>query len=155
MAEFGAEPKGRGRRLCLVVSRFNPMVTERLLEGARREALRHGVAEEDVDVVRVPGAWELTGAVGRVLDRGYDAVVALGAVVRGETPHFDYICQGVTAGLARLSATSGVPISFGILTTDDLEQALARAGGAAGHKGAEAAAAALEMAELFRRLEAD
>lgn len=152
MTEFRGELEGTGRRICVVVSRFNPMVTERLLEGALGELRVRGVADSDVDVVRVPGAWELTAAVRKVAGRGYDAVVALGAVVRGETPHFDYICQGVTQGLTRLSAKLDAPIAFGVLTTDDLAQALARTGGQAGDKGAEAAAAALEMSDLFRQL---
>lgn len=154
MPEFRGEPVGQGRRICLVVSRFNPMVTERLLEGARGELLARGVPESDVDVVRVPGGWELVSASARAVEAGYDAVVALGAVVRGETPHFEYICHGVTAGLSRLCAEGGVPVAFGVLTTDDLRQALARAGGDAGNKGAEAAGAALEMCDLFARFPA-
>lgn len=153
MPEFRGEPTGRGRRVCVVVSRFNSMVTERLLQSALGELEDRGVPEEDVDVVRVPGAWELTSAVRRALDGGgYDAIVALGAVVRGQTPHFEYLCRGVTAGLASLCAGGSVPIAFGVLTTDDLEQALARAGGDAGDKGVEAASAALEMADLHRRM---
>lgn len=151
MTEFSGEPAGEGRRVCLVVSRFNPMVTERLAAAARAELLRRGVREERIDIVHVPGAWELTAGVRRALARGYDAIVALGCVVRGETPHFEYVCEAATSGLVGLQRAHDTPIAFGVLTTDDLQQALARAGGEAGSKGADAARAALEMCSLFDR----
>lgn len=152
MTEFRGRPRGSGRRVCIVASRFNAMVTDRLLEGARRALGEAGVAEAAVDVVSVPGAWELTPAVRAATHRGYDAIVALGCVVRGETPHFDYICRAVTDGLTALNREQDVPIAFGVLTTETVEQGMARTGGRVGDKGAEAARAALEMADLLDRL---
>ena len=139
---------GRGRRLCILVSRFNSRVTERLLEGAARTALECGVAEEDVEVFYVPGAWELPLAARFAGARGYGAIVALGCVIRGETAHFNHVSRAATDGLARVQLDSGVPIGLGVLTPDTLEQALARAGGELGNAGAEAARAALRMADL-------
>lgn len=155
MMEFAGRPVGGGRRFCLVVSRFNQLVTSRLAEEARAELLRHGVGEEAIDVIHVPGAWELTSGVRRALARGYDGIVALGCVVRGETPHFDYICRSVTVGLTALCRESETPIAFGVLTADTMAQAMARAGGEAANQGASAAQAALEMADLFARLDRD
>ena len=152
MAEHRGRPEGRGRRVCIVVSRFNLMVTERLLEGARAELARKGVAEEDVDVIHVPGAWEITAAARLAAERGYDAIVALGCVVRGETAHFEYICRSVTHGLTELALRGTPPIGFGVLTTDTVAQALDRSGGEVGDQGASAAAAALEMADLWARV---
>lgn len=147
MSVFRGEPDGAGRRFCLVVSRFNRLVTERLADGARRALERHGVDPGDVDEVSVPGAWELPWAARRVAGSGYDGLVALGCVIRGETPHFDYVCRGATDGLAALAA-DGVPVGFGLLTCDTHGQAVARAGGEAGNKGEEAAMAVLEMVAL-------
>ena len=152
MSEYSGGHAATGRRFCLVVSRYNRVVTERLLEGARSVLLRHGAREVDVDVARVPGAWELPSAVRRAARGGFDAVVALGCVVRGETPHFDYICQGVTYALARLAVTEEMPITFGVITADTMEQALDRVGGRQGHKGEEAALAALELADVLEQL---
>ena len=152
MSEYSGGHAATGRRFCLVVSRYNRVVTERLLEGARSVLLRHGAREVDVDVARVPGAWELPSAVRRAARGGFDAVVALGCVVRGETPHFDYICQGVTYALARLAVTEETPITFGVITADTMEQALDRVGGRQGHKGEEAALAALELADVLEQL---
>lgn len=147
MGVVQGEPDGTGRRFCLVVSRFNRIVTERLAEGARRTLERHGANSDDVDEVRVPGAWELPWAARRAARSGYDGLVALGCVIRGETPHFDYVCRGATDGLAALVA-EGVPVGFGLLTCDTHEQAMERAGGDAGNKGEEAALAALELVAL-------
>lgn len=147
MGVIQEKPDGTGRRFCLVVSRFNRLVTERLAEGARRALERHGVDPGDVDEVSVPGAWELPWAARRVARSGYDGLVALGCVIRGETPHFDYVCRGATDGLAALAA-DGVAVGFGLLTCDTHDQAVARAGGEAGNKGEEAALAALELAAL-------
>lgn len=152
MTEYLGRPEGTGRRFCLVVSRFNQIVTSRLAQEAHAELVRRGVREEDIDVVHVPGAWELTSGVRRALAKGYDGIVALGCVVRGETPHFDYICQAATTGLTALCREQDTPIAFGVLTTDTLAQALERAGGEAGNQGASAAQAALEMCDLFHRL---
>lgn len=152
--EFHGEATGAGRRVCVVVSRFNPMVTSALLDGAREELLRRGVADERIEVVWVPGAWELPVAATAAASRGYDAIVALGAVVRGETAHFDYICKAVVEGLTHLQLRERIPISLGVLTTDTLAQALERAGGSVGHAGVQAAQAALEMCDLLERLDA-
>jgi 6,7-dimethyl-8-ribityllumazine synthase len=155
MAEFTGMPRGEGRRFAVVGSRFNSDITTRLVEGAVDCLVRHGVAFEDVDVVWVPGAWELPTAVERLMasDR-YDALVAVGAVIRGETPHFEYIATEAVRALGSLQREFNIPIGFGLLTTNDDEQAAARAGGAHGNKGWDAALAALEMADLFARLDA-
>jgi 6,7-dimethyl-8-ribityllumazine synthase len=154
MAEFIGVPSGAGRRVVIVAARFNEHVTQKLVEGAIECCLRHGATFEDVDVLWVPGAWELPPAVAKALqtDR-YDACVALGAVVRGDTPHFDYVAGEASRGLAAIQGEFGVPVGFGLLTTDTMEQAEARAGGAHGNKGWDAALAALEMADLFGRLD--
>ncbi len=142
-------PDAAGRRFCLVVSRYHASVTGKLEEGARRELLALGAAEDMIEVVRVPGAWELPWAARRAsATRRFDAVVAIGCVIRGETPHFDYVCRGATDGLASLAAEGGVAVGFGLLTCDTTRQAEARAGGAVGNKGAEAARAAAELCEL-------
>ena len=153
MTEYEGSTRGDGRRILLVVSRFNELVTEKLLEGARSCLLQQGVPEEGLDVVRVPGAFEIPGVVGVALRRGgYDGVVALGCVIRGETPHIDYVAGEAARGLQSLAVTHDTPIGFGILTTDDRAQALARAGGDRGNKGWEAALTTLEMIDLYGRL---
>lgn len=154
MAEFIGVPSGAGRRIVIVAARFNEHVTQRLVDGALDCCLRHGARLEDVDVLWVPGAWELPPAVAKALqtDR-YDACIAIGAVVRGETPHFDFVAGEASRGLALLQGEFGVPVGFGLLTCDTMEQAEARAGGAHGNKGWDAALAALEMSDLFGRLE--
>ena len=129
-----------GLKFALVVSRFNSFITERLLEGALDCLRRQGVAEDDLMVARVPGAWEIPVAVKRLAQaKTYDGVICLGAVIRGSTPHFDYVAAEVSKGIAQVSLESGLPISFGILTTDTLEQAIERAGSKAGNKGFAAA----------------
>ena len=155
MSDLEGTPRGEGKRIAIVVSRFNELVTERLLEGAVGSLREHGVAEDDLLVVRVPGAWELPGTVAAVLRTGdWDAVVALGCVIRGETPHFDFVAGEAARGLQELALREPpVPIALGLLTTDTREQALARAGGDRGNKGWEAALTALEMADLYERLE--
>ena len=156
MPEFTGAPRGNGRRFAVIASRFNEPITSKLLDGARDALARHGVAADDVDVVWVPGAWELPAAARRLLasDR-YDALVAVGAVIRGDTPHFDYVAGEASRGLAQASVDFERPIGFGVLTCDDTEQAIARAGGSHGNKGWDAAIAALEMADLFSQLDAD
>ena len=153
MTEVKGRRDGVGRRVCVIVSQFNVMVTERLLEGALESLAEDGVSPADIDVLRVPGAWEIAPAASRAVGRGYDAIVALGAVVRGETAHFDYLCRTVTDGLSRLQERTGIPVGFGIITADNLSQALERSGGQVGNLGQQAARAALEMADLFRRLD--
>ncbi len=154
MPEFTGAPRGNGRRFAVVGSRFNESITRALADGAVDALVRHGAAFDDVDVVWVPGAWELPAAVRRVLasDR-YAAVVAVGAVVRGDTPHFDFVAGEAMRGLADASAEADVPVACGLLTTDDMAQAAARAGGEHGNKGWDAALAALEMADLFALLD--
>jgi 6,7-dimethyl-8-ribityllumazine synthase len=155
MAEFTGSPEGRGRRVAVVVARFNQSITQRLLDGALDGLVRHGVAFDDIDVAWVPGAWELPAAARRLLgsDR-YTALVALGAVIRGETPHFDFVAGESARALSQAAAEFDVPIGFGVLTCDTMQQADERAGGAHGNKGWDAALAALEMADLFDRLDA-
>src|SRR5689334_17799755 len=153
--EFSGAPRGQGRRCAVVVSRFNEMITQRLVEGALDALVRHGVAFDDVDVFWVPGAWELPAAARRVAaSERYDALVALGAVIRGDTPHFDYVAGEASRGIANASVEFEIPIGFGVLTCDTMAQAEARAGGEHGNKGWDAALAALEMADLFDRLDA-
>lgn len=155
MAEFSGSPNGAGRRCAVVASRFNESVTKRLVEGALDALTRHGVAFDDADVIWVPGAWELPGAARHLAaTERYDAIVAVGAVIRGETPHFDYISNEAARGLSQAIAEFDLPIGFGLLTCDNLAQAEARAGGDHGNKGWDAALAALEMADLFDRLDA-
>lgn len=147
--------EARGVRVALVVSRFNDFVTEKLLAGAVDCLDRNGGGAADRTVVRVPGAWELPQAADRLARRGgLDAIVALGAVIRGETSHFDWICHEVARGLGDVARRRDLPVIFGVLTAETAEQALARAGGDKGNKGWEAALAALEMAGLYRRLDA-
>lgn len=156
MTDFEGVPLGRGRRVAVLVSRFNEAITRRLERGAVDALLEAGVADANLDIIRVPGAWELPAAARSALgtDR-YDAVVAVGAVIRGETPHFDFVASAAARGLADAAAEYDTPIGFGLLTCDTLEQAEARAGGSHGNKGADAAHAALEMVDLRGRLEID
>jgi len=145
---------GQGLSLAIVVSRFNRLVTERLLAGARDALARHGVDQEKVDVAWVPGSLELPLAARRLAERGrYDAIVCLGAVIRGETPHFDYVASQAAAGISRVALDSGVPTIFGVITANSLEQALERAGGKAGNKGYDAVVTAIEMANLLEQVE--
>jgi 6,7-dimethyl-8-ribityllumazine synthase len=154
MAEFSGTPSGHGRRFAVVASRFNESITQRLVDGALDAFVRHGASFEDVDLVWVPGAWELPAAVRRLLvTERYNAVVAVGAVIRGDTPHFDFIAGEASRGLSTAGADFDVPVAFGLLTCDTLAQAEARAGGEQGNKGWDAAVAALEMADLFDRLD--
>lgn len=142
-----------GFRFGLVVSRFNESITARLRDGARAALAEAGAGPDDVQEYWVPGAFELPQAARELADTGrFDAIVALGCVIRGETPHFDYICGAVANGLMTASGDTGVPMAFGVLTTDNEEQAVARAGDGRDNKGFEAAAAGIEMAQLFRRL---
>jgi 6,7-dimethyl-8-ribityllumazine synthase len=152
--EINGDLNGAGKRFAILVTRFNSLVTEQLVAGARDCLLRHGVAEDDMDLYRVPGAWELPAVAARVVGLGkYDAVVALGCVIRGGTPHFEYVAGEATRGLGMVARQASVPVSLGVLTTDTVDQALERAGTKAGNKGWDAALSALEMAELFKRME--
>lgn len=142
--------EAKGFRFGLIVSRFNSFICERLLEGAIDTLVRHGADDNQLAVVRVPGAFEIPLVAKKMAASGkYDAVIALGAVIRGGTPHFDYVCAEVSKGVASVSLDSGVPVAFGVLTTDSVEQAIERAGTKAGNKGAEAAMSAIEMVNLL------
>ena len=145
------EPGGDGLRIGIVVARFNQAVTDGLLAGALEALERHGVASDAVDVAIVPGAFELPLCAQRLAATGrYDALVCLGAVVRGETPHFDYVAAEAARGVGEVARRFDLPVSFGVLTTDDMAQALARAGGGHGNKGFDAAVTALEMVHVLR-----
>jgi 6,7-dimethyl-8-ribityllumazine synthase len=142
----------RNLRIGIVVSRFNEFITEQLTKGALARLEERGCPLENIQVVKVPGAWELPLAAKQLVSRGYHAVIALGAVVRGDTPHFDYVAGVTSDGLSRVSLETGVPIAFGVLTTDNMQQAMDRAGGKSGNKGAEAADVAVELANLLQEL---
>ncbi len=154
MAELSGTPRGQGRRVAVVASRFNEPITRALVDGALDALVRHGTAFEDIDVFWVPGAWELPLAVRAAMaSERYDAVVAVGAVIRGDTPHFDYVAGEASRGLADATIESEIPLGFGLLTCDTIQQAEERAGGAHGNKGWDAAVAALEMADLMQHLD--
>ena len=144
---------GEGRRIGIVVSRFNEFISGRLLEGAMDCLRRHGVDDEKISIAWVPGAFDIPAVAKRMGDSGaYDAVVCLGAVIRGATPHFDYVASEVAKGVAQAGMQSGVPIVFGVITADSLEQAIERAGSKAGNRGYDAAHGALELADLYVRM---
>lgn len=144
---------GSGLRIAIAVSRWNDMITNRLLEGAQDGLLRHGVAADHIDIAWVPGSFELPLVCRRLAESGrYDAIIALGAVIRGATTHHEHVAAAASSGIAQVSLQTGVPCIFGVITTDNIEQAIERAGTKAGNKGFEAATAAIEMATLLRRL---
>jgi len=141
-------------KFAILVARFNSFIVESLLEGAVDTLKRHGVAEESIEIIRVPGAFEMPIAAQRIAaTKKYDAIIALGAVIRGGTPHFDYVAGECVKGLSQVSLNADVPVSFGVLTVDSIEQAIERAGTKAGNKGGEAAITALEMVNLFAAME--
>jgi 6,7-dimethyl-8-ribityllumazine synthase len=143
----------KGLKFGIVVSRFNEFISQKLLSGALDTLSRHDADEEKIDVVWVPGSFEIPYAAAKMAENGkYDAVICLGAVIRGDTPHFDYIAAEVTKGIAQVGLKSGVPTIYGVITTDTLEQAIERAGTKAGNKGTDAANSAIEMANLFKQL---
>lgn len=153
MQQFQGKMIGTGLRFAFVVSRFNELITSRLVEGAKDALTRHGVRHQDLTLYWVPGAWEIPLVVREIALQGQvDAIIALGAVIRGDTPHFDYVASEASKGLAHVSLEQRVPVAFGILTCDTLDQALARAGSKAGNKGVDAALSALEMADLLREI---
>lgn len=142
-----------GMKVAVVVARFNNYITDRLLEGALDALRRAGATDGDVTVVKVPGSWELpVAAKALAAQKRYDAIVALGAVIRGDTPHFDYVAGQAATGLASVQQETGVPVAFGVLTTNTVEQAIERTGGKSGNKGYDVAMTAIEMADLVRRL---
>jgi len=150
---FEGQLSATGLRFAIVVSRFNSFITERLLAGANDALRRTGAADDMVDVVKVPGSWEVPLVAGELArQHRYDAVICLSCVIRGETPHFDYVAAEAAKGVAHVSAETGVPVAFGVLTTNTLEQAIDRAGTKSGNKGFDAAMTAIEMANLMRTL---
>jgi 6,7-dimethyl-8-ribityllumazine synthase len=156
LATFEGRLWGQGLSIAIVASRFNELVTRALLTGAQDGLARHGVEPEGVDVAWVPGSFEIPLTARKLAESGrYQAVVCLGAVIRGETPHFDQVANQASSGIARVALDTGVPVIFGVITADTLEQALERAGGKMGNKGYDAAVAAIEMANLMRGLRPD
>ena len=153
IASFQGSLEAADLRIGVVASRFNSFITEELVNGALRVLAERGCPEKNILLVKVPGAWELAIAA-KYLAPTCDAIIAIGAVIRGDTPHFEYVAGGAADGLNRVSLDSGVPIAFGVLTTDDMQQAMDRAGGKSGNKGAEAAEVAIELANLLRQLKA-
>ncbi len=144
---------GKEDKFCIILSRFNDFIGAKLLSGAVDELKRHGVADENIDVARVPGAFEIPVIAQKFAQTGkYNAVIALGAVIKGSTPHFDYVSSEVAKGVAQVSLQTGVPVAFGVLTTDNIEQAIERAGTKAGNKGSDAAKTAIEMANLVKNI---
>jgi 6,7-dimethyl-8-ribityllumazine synthase len=145
---------GSGLKIGIVVGRFNEFITSKLLGGAQDALKRHGVSEDDVDIAWVPGAFEISLIAQKMANsKKYDAVITLGTVIRGSTPHFDFVCNEAAKGVSATALNSGIPVIFGVLTTDSIEQAIERAGTKAGNKGWDAATAAIEMANLCRTIE--
>jgi 6,7-dimethyl-8-ribityllumazine synthase len=156
MIEHHGRLRADGKRFGIVVGRFNEFITRQLLEGARDCLVRHGADEDAIEAFWVPGAWEIPAALRRLAAaERFDALIALGAVIRGGTPHFEYVSGQVAAGVAAVGAATEVPVVFGVLTTDSIEQAIERAGTKAGNKGWEAALAAIETVDLFTRMDDD
>lgn len=153
MSNFEGMLLGKGLKFGVVVSRFNEFITRKLLEGAQDALLRHGVSEDDIDIAWVPGAFEIPLVAQKLAEtKRYDAVICLGAVIRGATPHFEYIAAEVTKGIARAGMDAGLPVSYGVITADTLEQAIERAGTKAGNRGFAAAVDAIEMANLLQKI---
>ncbi len=153
MKVIQGELQAKGLKFAVIVSRFNDFITGKLLEGAVDALVRHGAKEEDIDVIKVPGAFEIPLTAKKVASKSsYNALICLGTVIRGATPHFDYVAAEVSKGVAMASMETGVPMAFGVLTTDTIEQAVERAGTKSGNKGFDAAMTAIEMAQVFKKL---
>ncbi|MDY3006093.1 6,7-dimethyl-8-ribityllumazine synthase [Anaerococcus sp. AGMB00486] len=148
MKEFSANLISSGKKYAIIVARFNHFITDRLVEGCVDSLKRHDVKDEEVELIKVPGAFEIPLVAKLLTKKDYDAIICLAAVIRGETPHFDYVCSEVSKGIANVSLESSKPVIFGIVTADTIEQAIQRAGVKAGNKGSEAAISAIEMANL-------
>jgi 6,7-dimethyl-8-ribityllumazine synthase len=147
------ELQAKGLKIGIIMSRFNDFITNKLLDGARDALLRHGAKEEDIDVIKVPGSFEIPMVAKKLAEKGaYHAIICLGTVIRGATPHFEYIAAEVSKGIAHASVETGVPIAFGVITCDTIEQAVERAGTKSGNKGWDAANTAIEMARLLKKL---
>ncbi len=148
------EVNAKGLKICIVVSRFNDFITSRLLDGAIDALIRHGAKKEDIDIVKVPGSFEIPMVAKTVASKkAYNAVIALSAIIRGATPHFDYVASEATKGIAIASMESGIPVAFGIITSDTIEQAIERAGTKSGNKGWDAAITAIEMSNLMKKIQ--
>jgi 6,7-dimethyl-8-ribityllumazine synthase len=153
MKIFEGDLQAKGLKFGIVISRFNEFITGKLLDGAKDALVRHGAKEEDIDIVKVPGSFEIPLIAKKMAAKGtYNAVICLGTVIRGATPHFDYISAEVSKGIATVSMETGVPVAFGVLTCDTIEQAVERAGTKSGNKGWDAALTAIEMAQLLKKL---
>ncbi len=151
MKTFEGQLTTNNEKFCIIISRFNDFIGSKLLSGAVDELKRHGVSEENIDIVKVPGAFEIPLAAQKFAKTGkYNALITLGAVIKGSTPHFDYVSAEVSKGVAHVSLETGIPVIFGVLTTDNIEQAIERAGTKAGNKGSDAAKTAIEMANLVK-----
>jgi 6,7-dimethyl-8-ribityllumazine synthase len=153
MKVIEGELQAKGLKFGIVISRFNEFITGKLLDGAKDALLRHGAKEDDIDIVKVPGSFEIPMVAKKMAEKGtYNAVICLGTVIRGATPHFDYIAAEVSKGVAMASMDSGIPVAFGVLTCETIEQAVERAGTKSGNKGWDAAVTAIEMAQLMKKL---
>jgi 6,7-dimethyl-8-ribityllumazine synthase len=153
MKIFEGELQAKGLKFCIVISRFNEFITGKLLDGAMDALIRHGAKEEDIDIVKVPGSFEIPVIARKMALKGvHNAIICLGTVIRGATPHFDYIAAEVTKGIASASMETGIPIAFGVLTCDTIEQAVERAGTKSGNKGWDAALTSIEMAQVMKKL---
>jgi 6,7-dimethyl-8-ribityllumazine synthase len=153
MKTFEGELQAKGLKFAIIVSRFNDFIGSKLLDGAIDALTRHGASEQNIDIIKVPGAYEIPLAAKKVASKKkHDAVICLGAIIRGATPHFDYVAAEASKGIAQASLDTGIPIAFGVLTTDTIEQAIERAGAKSGNKGWDCAMVAIEMAQLFKKL---
>ncbi len=153
MKTFEGELQAKGLKFAIIVSRFNDFIGSKLLDGALDALTRHGASEQNIDLIKVPGAYEIPLAAKKVASKKkHDAVICLGAIIRGATPHFDYVAAEASKGIAQASLDTGIPIAFGVLTTDTIEQAVERAGTKSGNKGWDCAIVAIEMAQLFKKL---
>jgi 6,7-dimethyl-8-ribityllumazine synthase len=153
MKTFEGELQAKGLKFAIIVSRFNDFISSKLLDGAVDALIRHGASDQNIDIIKVPGAYEIPLAAKKVASKKkHDAVICLGAIIRGATPHFDYVAAEASKGIAQASLDSGIPIAFGVLTTDTIEQAIERAGTKSGNKGWDCAMVAIEMAQLFKKI---
>lgn len=153
MKRFEGELQAEGLKFAIIVSRFNEFITGKLLDGAMDALIRHGANEKNIDIIKVPGSFEIPLVAKKVAEKkSYDALICLGTIIRGATPHFDYVAAEAAKGIATASMETGIPIAFGVLTTDTIEQAVERAGTKSGNKGWDAAMVAIEMAQLLKKL---
>lgn len=153
MKVFEGELQAKGLKFCIVVSRFNEFITNKLLEGALDALIRHGAKEDDIEIIKVPGSFEIPIIAKRIAQKGiHNAIICLGTIIRGATPHFEYIASEVSKGIAAASMETGVPMAFGVITSDTIEQAIERAGTKSGNKGWDAAITAIEMAQLLKKI---